>query len=200
MATNTSPFDRPEKTYIHFPNDEYIDACIIAYQIADLPPGPLATTNDPVPSARFLMAGYIKGEDGNYLTDETNARILVRKWTDWMRISSNERSKMMQLFADFDNFFDILKDCDNPDSKLWTTPMKILLEQASNKRFQNIIRVKPGSNTELVQTAFYDDKYVPYKIVKAYGRPQPLRLAGCKHVSGITTYTPETMADAPQDA
>ena len=105
----------------------------------------------------------------------------------------------MQLYKEFNNLFDILKDCERADGKLWNTPMKILLEQSSNQKYQNIIRIKPGKNTDLVQSAFYDEKYVPYKVVKVYGRPQPLCLAWCKNASGVKCYDQTTMADAPQE-
>lgn len=199
MAQTTSPFEVKSKTYIHFPNDQYIDACVLSYQIADLPPGPLATTNDPVASARFLMGGYVKDDDGNFIKNEDGSLTLVRKWTNWMRISNSPRSKLMQLFQEFTDLFSIFQDCERNEGKLWMTPMKILLEQSGNKQYQNIIRIKPGSNIDLVQSAFYDEKYVPYKVVKAYGRPQPLRLAWCKNASGVKCYDQTTMADAPTE-
>ena len=199
MAQEKSPFDIPEKTYVHFPNDQYVDACVLSYQIADLPPVPLATSNDPGPSARFLMGGFVPDENGGFVKNDDGSLVLARKWTNWLRISNSPRSKLMQLFQEFINLFDILKDCERADGKLWTTPMKILLEQSSNQKYQNIIRIKPGKNTDLVQSAFYDEKYVPYKVVKAYGRPQPLRLAWCKNASGVKCYDQTTMADAPQE-
>lgn len=195
MANN--PFETKPNNYINFPNDEYIDACIISYQIADLPPGPLATTNDPVRSARFLFAGHVKDESGQVMVDESGAPILVRKWTNWMRVSDSENSKMMKLFNGFDNLFKILQDCENDAGKLWTTPMKIILEQG--EKYQNILRIKPGNNTALCGEAFYDDKYVPYKVIKAYGKPQALSSAGCKFKSGVKTFTPDEMAEQPQE-
>lgn len=199
MAQVKSPFEVKSKTYVHFPNDQYIDACVLSYQIADLPPGPLATTNDPVASVRFLMGGYVKDDDGNFIKDEDGSLTLVRKWTNWLRISNSPRSKLMQLFQEFSDLFAIFQDCERSEGKLWTTPMKILLEQSSNKQYQNIIRIKPGNNIDLVQSAFYDEKYVPYKVVKAYGRPQPLRLAWCKNASGVKSYDQTTMADTPTE-
>lgn len=199
MATN--PFAVQQKTYTAFPNDEYVDACIISYQQADLPPGPLANTNDPVKSCRFLFAGFVKGEDGQLKCDDTGAPILVRKWTNWMRVSNDKKAKLMQIFdttpKGFANLFDILQDCEASNGKLWTTPMKILLEQGD--KYQNIVRIKPGTNTNLCEQAFYDDQYIPYKVVKAYGKPQPLSLAGCKFASGVKTFDPDTMADAPEE-
>jgi hypothetical protein len=194
MATN--PFETQQKTYVHFPNDEFIDACVLSYQTADLPPGPLATTNDRVKSARFLMGGYVKDESGQIKCDDTGKPIIVRKWTKWMRVSNNERSAMMNLFSGFDNFFDILQDCEN-GGRLWTTPMKILLE--ASEKYQNIIKIKPGTNTDVVQNCYYSDEYIPYKIVKAYGNPEKLVLAGCKFKSGVKTFTPDEMSDGDNE-
>ena len=114
-----------------------------------------------------------------------------------MRISNNERSAMMNTFQGFDNLFDILKDNETLAGKLWNTPMKILLE--SGDKYQNIIRIKPGNNHELCQQAFYSEQYVPYKVVKAYGKPQALSLAGCKFKSGVKTFDSDEMADAPDE-
>lgn len=188
-----NPFDIERKIYIAFPNDEYIDACVLSYQIADLPPGPMSNTNDPVKSTRFLFGGHIKDERGNLRVDETGNPVIVRKWTNWMRLSNNERSAMMQTFTGFDNLFDILQDCQDEKGKLWTTSFKIILEQKD--RFQNILRIKPGNNAELTKNCFYDDKYIPYKVIKAYGKLQALSLAGCKFKSGVKTFTPEEMVD-----
>lgn len=194
MATN--PFDVQQKTYVRFPNDEFIDVCVLSYQTADLPPGPLATTNDPVKSCRFLMGGYVKDDGGSIKCDDTGKPVIVRKWTKWMRVSNNERSALMNLFSGFDNFFDILQDSDN-GGRLWTTPMKMLLE-ASDK-YQNIIKIKPGTNMDIVNNCFYDDAYIPYKVVKAYGKPERLTLAGCKFKSGVKTFMPDEMSDGDPD-
>lgn len=188
-----NPFDIDRKIYIAFPNDEYIDACILSYQIADLPPGPMSNTNDPVKSTRFLFGGHIKDENGNLRVDENGNPIVVRKWTNWMRLSNSERSAMMQTFTGFDNLFDILQDCQDDKGKLWNTAFKIILEQKD--KFQNILRIKPGANTDLVKNCFYDDKYIPYKVIKAYGKLQALSLAGCKFKSGVKTFTPDEMVD-----
>lgn len=194
--------DTSRKEYVSFPNDEYIDACVLSYQVADLPPGPLSATTDPVPSTRFLFGGYVKDSNGNILMGDDGKPVLVRKWSRWMRISNNEKSAMMKTFNGFDNLFDLLQDCE-ANGRLWTTPMKILCElangQAGKNGYQNITRIKPGTNHALVAEAFYDEKYIPYKVVRAYGRAQPLRVAGCKFASGVRTFDPDTMADAPQE-
>ena len=198
MATN--PFETESKVYHAFPVDEYVDACVIAYFMANLPPGPLAATDDPIPSAKFLMAGFVKDPEDptKLLSDEAGQPIVVRKWTEWLRISFNKKSKLMQLFNGFDNLKDILQDCQSTTGKLYTTPMKIQLE-ATDDTYSRIMRIKPGSNNAIIDQIFYDDKYVPYKVVKAYGKSIGLEQAGCKFRSGVKIFEPTDMADAPQE-
>ena len=196
MANN--PFDIKQKVYTAFPNDEYVDVCVLSYQTADLPPGPMAETNDPVPSCRFLFGGYVKDESGQIKCGEDGAPIVVRKWSNWLRISNSKHSKLMRLFDTtkngFANLFEILMDFEQSDGKLWKTPMKILLEATDND-YQTISRIKPGNNSKLCDTIFYDDKYIPYKVIKAYGQLTPLTLAGCKFKSGVKVFTPEEMVE-----
>lgn len=199
MADN--PFEIEQKTYVSFPNDKYINACILSYQTAMLPPGPLAETNDPVLSVRFLFGGYTTDDNNETVCDDTGAPILVRKWTSWLRISFSKNAKLMKLFKDkkIQNLADILKDNATSDGALWKTEFKIQLEETDNA-YQNITSVKLADKpTGLCDQAFYDEKFVPYKVVKAYGKPQPLTLAGCKFKTGVKTYEPSEMADAPQD-
>ena len=59
-----NPFAVKETHYDKFPNDKFIDVTLLAYFTADLPPGPLADTNDVVPCTKFLFGGYGEGEDG----------------------------------------------------------------------------------------------------------------------------------------
>lgn len=171
--------------YHQFPVDEYVDCCIIAYNIADLPASQYAQTNDPVPSVRFLMAGY---------TDEGQ---VVRKWTNWVRISYHKKARLSSMFQGFPNLANMLQDDDNLTSSLWTTPMKILLED--NKTFSNIIRVKPGDN-KAVLGIVYDAEYVPFKYVKAFGQLVNLRLAVLKTKNGVERYSPDDMLDPPEDS
>lgn len=198
MANN--PFTVEQKVYNIMPNDEYIDACILSYQTAELPPGPMAMTNDTVPSTRFLLGAYLKDDSGQLKCDVNGVPIVARKWTKWMRISNNERSALMRLFdtskTGFQNLFDILQDCDTTNGKLWTTPFKIMLEQSGD--YQNIIRIKPGTNTSMTEQMFYSDQYIPYKVIKAYGKLTPLSLAGCKFKDGVKTFLPEDMVE-PDD-
>lgn len=191
------------KEYIAFPSDEYVDVCILSYQQADLPPGPLATTNDPVPSVRFLFGGHVKDENGDLLLDVTTGQpIIARKWTKWMKISNGKRAALMTKFdtteKGFPNLFDILNDCETPSGKLWSTPFKILLEDSDI--YQNIVRIKPGTNKKLCETVFYDDQYVPFKVVKAFGNLVPLTFAACKLAGGIEEYTPDKMVDPIDNA
>lgn len=198
MATN--PFITVAKIYHQFPVDEYVDACVIAYFMANLPPGPLATTNDPIPSAKFLLAGFLKDpEDPTKLScDEAGAPIVVRKWTEWLRISFNKKSKLMQLFNGFDNLKDILQDCQSSKGRLYTTPMKIQLE-ATDDVYSRIMRIKPGNNTAIIDQIFYDESYTPYKLVKAYGRTTTLEQAACKLKTGVKVYEQADMVDAPEN-
>lgn len=191
-------FNLNQKTYVSFPNDVYIDACIISFQNADIKPGILATSDKPVPNCRFLFGGYITDDNGQMVLGDDGNPLLIRKWTRWMRISANEKAALMRTFdtgsTGFSNLFEVLRDYEKPDGKLWKTPFKIMLEQ-SNMTYQNIIRIKPGTNTALTEQAFYDDKYVPYKVIKVYGVLTPLNEAACKLKSGIKIYTPDMMIE-----
>lgn len=191
--TKKNPFEVKTPNYEKFPDDEFIDVSLTAYQQADLPPGPLAKTNDPVPSVRFLFAGYVKNEDGTFKVDEQGNKIVVRKWTGWLTISNAKNAKIMKLFNGFENLFDILQDCFDATGKLWTQPFKILLN--SDGEYQNIISIKPGKNETIGKELFYDKSYTPYKVVKAYGKPVFLTLAGCKFDDGVKTFQPEEMAE-----
>lgn len=199
MANN--PFEVEQKVYTSFPNDKYVNACILSYQTAMLPPGPLAETNDPVLSVRFLFGGYVTDKSNNLVCDDTGAPILVRKWTSWLRLSFSKNAKLVKLFKDknLKNLADILRDNATIDGQFWQTEFKIQLEE-TDSGYQNITSVKLADEpTGLCAKAFYDDKFVPYKVVKAYGKPQALSLAGCKFKSGVKTYEPSEMADAPQE-
>lgn len=189
------------KVYHAFPNDEYIDVTILSYQQADLPPGPLANTTDPVKSVRFLFGGYLKNDDGSIKVDEHGVPIVARKWTRWLRLSNSKRAALMTLFdteaTGFKNLFDIFMDCETSSGKLWNTPMRILLEQSGD--YQNIIRVKPGTNENVCKEIYYSEDYVPYRVVKAFGRLQELSVAGCKFQSGVKTFNPEDMVEPEDD-
>lgn len=192
-----NPFAIEQKHYEQFPDDQFIDVCLLAYSQADLPPGPLATTNDPVPSVKFLFGGYVKDEDGNFKLDDNGKKVVVRKWTNWLRISDSKNAKLMKLFDTskngFNNLFDMLQDCETIEGKLWSTPMKILLE--TDDEYQNIVKIKPGTNSKVVEEIFYSESYVPYKVAKAYGKQVMLTIAACKFFSGVKTFLPDEMAE-----
>lgn len=191
--TKKNPFEIEQKVYETFREDVYEDVALLGYRQADLPPGPLATTNDPVPSVQFLFGGYARDEDGNIKIDDAGNKIVVRKWTSWLRISNAKNAKILKVFNGFDNLFEILQSCETSDGKLWNTPMKILLNKEDD--YQNIISVKPGKNAAILDEIFYDKTYVPYKICKAYGKPVMLTLAACKFSDGVKTYMPDEMAE-----
>lgn len=167
-----------------FPADEFIPAAIIAYNCADLPPSKFADTNDMVPSVRFLFAGFAKNEAGE--------EVVVRKWTDWLRISYNEKAKLPKMFTGFQNLPKLLTS-----DELWKTPMKILLE-ANDKGYTKIIRVKPCDD-ERPLGINYDVQYTPYKYVKAFGNLVNLTLAVIKGPEGVKPFTPDEMVEPPAE-
>lgn len=165
-----------------FPCDEYVPASIIAYHIADLPPSKFAENNDVVPSVRFLFS------DGS-----------KRKWTDWMRISYNQKSKLAHLFIGFPNLPKMLMD-DVEGGELWMTPYKILLE-SKDEKYSKIIRIKRNDDAKspTIQ-AMYDIEFTPYKFVKAFGNLVNLRLAVLKTSDGIKQLSPDEMIDPPPES
>lgn len=163
-----------------FPCDVYVPACVIAYQIADLPPSQFAQNNDVVPSVRFLFS------DGS-----------IRKWTDWLRISYHLKAKLPKMFVGFNNLPKMLQD-DDDGGALWTTPCKILLE-SSNEKYSKIIRIKPDVSPDAeTPSAVYDVEFVPYKYVKAFGNLVNLRLAVLKTGEGVKRLSPDDMIDPPE--
>lgn len=166
-----------------FETDTYTPACVIAYQIADLPAGKFATNNEPVPSVRFLFS------DGN----ET------RKWTDWCRISYNEKAKLTKLFKGFKSVAKLMENDDFLDSELWATPMKIFVED-SGSHYTKITGIKPATEKDIdPKEVFYSAEFVPFKYVKAFGHNVPLRLAVLKLPDGIKQMSPDDMLDNPVD-
>lgn len=166
--------------FVNFPADEYIPASIISYTCADLPPSKFSETNDPVPSVRFLFAGYITNDQGE--------KVVARKWTEWLRISYNEKAKLPKMFNGFSNLAQLMQSDD-----LFKTPMKILLE-ANDQGYTKIIRVKPCDD-DSTQELVYDQNYVPYKYVKAFGNLVYQTLAVIKCGEGIKTFHPEDMVE-----
>lgn len=175
-----------------FPLDEYIDAAIIAYNVADLPPSKFSETDDPVPSVRFLLAGYSKTN-----VDKDGEPNVIRKWTEWLRISYNSKAKLPKLFTGFPNLPALMQDDEQVGKGLWGTPVKILLESADEK-WSRIIRIKPGDNTAPLDIV-YDKDFVPYKCVKAFGNLVNLRLAVLKTDEGIKKLSPDDFIDPPEE-
>lgn len=163
-----------EQHYETFPVDEYVDACIIAYHVADLPPSKFADNNDPVPSVRFLLS---------------NGKI--RKWTNWYRISYHSKASLPKLFTGIPDIAGILTN----DERLFKQPFKILLESKDGE-YSNIIRIKAGTHN-LCDTVFYDKEFVPYKYVKAFGNLVNLRLAVLKTEEGVKELKADDMIEPP---
>lgn len=162
--------------YEAFPVDVYVDAGVIAYHVADLPPSKFADNDDPVPSVRFLF--------------QSLENLKCRKWTKWYRISYHAKAALPKLFTGISGIANIL--CD--DVKLFSQSFKILLE-SKDGQYSEIIRVKSGDKP--VASLVYDAEFVPYKHVKAYGNLVNLRLAVLKTADGIKTLSPDDMVDAP---
>lgn len=181
-----------------FPTDQYVSACVIGFFFAGLEPNPkYSKSTDPVPSVKFLMAGYLRNDDGTPEVDAEGNKIVVRKWTNWKAISYGERSGLTQLFKGVSNLERLLTS-NEPDGDLWKTPFKIQLEEASKEGYTNITRIKLGGNEDVLDIT-YDKDFVPYKIVKAYGKDVYLEEAYLKTADGVQKYTNEQMIDPPND-
>ena len=113
MSANKQSPLADRSAYVNFPVDEYVSACIISYQVASLPPSKFSKSQAPVPSVRFLLAGRVKNAEGEL--------VVVRKWTSWMTLSYNEKSKMALVFNGIVNLEELITD-DGEGGKLWTTP------------------------------------------------------------------------------
>jgi hypothetical protein len=181
-----------------FPTDQYVSACVIGFFFAGLEPNSkYSKSTDPVPSVKFLMAGYLRNDDGTLKVDAEGNKIVVRKWTNWKAISYGERSGLTQLFKGVSNLERLLTS-NEPDGDLWKTPFKIQLEEASKEGYTNITRIKLGGNEDVLDIT-YDKDFVPYKIVKAYGKDVYLEEAYLKTADGVRKYTNEQMIDPPND-
>lgn len=181
-----------------FPTDQYVSACVIGFFFAGLEPNSkYSKSTDPVPSVKFLMAGYLRNDDGTPKVDAEGNKIVVRKWTNWKAISYGERSGLTQLFKGVSNLERLLTS-NEPDGDLWKTPFKIQLEEASKEGYTNITRIKLGGNEDVLDIT-YDKDFVPYKIVKAYGKDVYLEEAYLKTADGVQKYTNAQMIDPPND-
>lgn len=176
--------------YTGFPVDEYSTACIISYQVASLPPSKFSKSTDPVPSVRFLLAGFAKNDQGE--------EVIVRKWTKWKSISYNEKSGLTQLFKGVANLKALLTD-DGEGGKLWNTTFKILVESKDGK-YSEINRIKLSDKEDAdVLDITYTSEFVPYKKVKAFGKDVYLEIAVNKEADGIKFYSGEQLIDNPTE-
>lgn len=187
---NESPLNGNGSKYTGFPVDEYSTACIISYQVASLPPSKFSKSTDPVPSVRFLLAGFAKNDQGD--------EVIVRKWTKWKSISYNEKSGLTQLFKGVANLKALLTD-DGEGGKLWNTTFKILVESKDGK-YSEINRIKLSDKEDAdVLAITYTSEFVPYKMVKAFGKDVYLEIAVNKEADGIKSYSGEQLIDNPTE-
>jgi hypothetical protein len=187
---NESPLNGNGSKYTGFPVDEYSTACIISYQVASLPPSKFSKSTDPVPSVRFLLAGFAKNDQGE--------EVIVRKWTKWKSISYNEKSGLTQLFKGVANLKALLTD-DGEGGKLWNTTFKILVESKDGK-YSEINRIKLSDKEDAdVLAITYTSEFVPYKMVKAFGKDVYLEIAVNKEADGIKSYSGEQLIDNPTE-
>lgn len=185
-----SPLNGNGSKYTGFPVDEYSTACIISYQVASLPPSKFSKSTDPVPSVRFLLAGFAKNDQGE--------EVIVRKWTKWKSISYNEKSGLSQLFKGVANLKALLTD-DGEGGKLWNTTFKILVESKDGK-YSEINRIKLSDKEDAdVLAITYTSEFVPYKMVKAFGKDVYLEIAVNKEADGIKSYSGEQLIDNPTE-
>ena len=197
MANKESPL-ASRSTYTNFPADEYVSACIISYQVASLPPSKFSKTQQPVPSVRFLLAGRVKNAEGEL--------VVVRKWTSWMSISYNEKSKLSLLFNGIPNLEELITD-DGEGGKLWETPFKIMLEVSRDGKYLNITRIKIGDDKSVLDITYTGksklpdgtESFAPYKKVSAYGKLVYLELAVNKEEDGVKSYAGEDLIENPNE-
>lgn len=172
----------------HFPIDVYTPACITAFYIAKIPPGKYQTSNDPVPNVKFLLAS----PDGN-----------IRKWTNWMHISYNEKCNLCKCFCGWKplELLEFMRNSTVDTSPIFTTPLMIFTEK-NDKGYARITKIRPARNDEKfeVNQATYDPSYIPFKFVKAYKEIVPMDMAVLKLPDGLKTLYPDDMVDPGEDA
>lgn len=198
MAANKQSPLANRSEFINFPVDEYVSACIISYQVASLPPSKFSKSTDPVPSVRFLLAGRVKNTEGE--------DVVVRKWTSWMTLSYNEKSKMAQMFKDVPDLESLITD-DGEGGALWETPFKIMLEKSKDGKYSNIIRIKVSDDKSVLDICYTGksklpdgtETFAPYKKVGAYGKLVYLEVAVNKEKDGIKFYSGEDLIDNPNE-
>lgn len=198
MAANKQSPLANRSEFINFPVDEYVSACIISYQVASLPPSKFSKSTDPVPSVRFLLAGRVKNTEGD--------DVVVRKWTSWMTLSYNEKSKMAQMFKDVPDLESLITD-DGEGGALWETPFKIMLEKSKDGKYSNIIRIKVSDDKSVLDICYTGksklpdgtETFAPYKKVGAYGKLVYLEVAVNKEQDGVKSYSGEDLIDNPNE-
>lgn len=198
MAANKKSPLANRSEYVNFPVDEYVSACIISYQVASLPPSKFSKTTDPVPSVRFLLAGRVKNTEGE--------DVVVRKWTSWMTLSYNEKSKMAQVFKDVPNLEFLITD-DEEGGALWETPFKIMLEKSKDGKYSNIIRIKVSDDKSVLDICYTGksvlpdgtETFAPYRKVGAYGKLVFLEVAVNKEEDGVKFYSGEDLIENPEE-
>lgn len=198
MAQNKQSPLSNRTAFVNFPVDEYVSACIISYQVASLPPSKFSKSTSPVPSVRFLLAGRVKNTEGEL--------VVVRKWTSWMSISYNEKSKLALTFKDVPDLESLIT-ADGEGGELWTTPFKIFLEKSKDGKYSNITRIKPSDDTSVLDICYTGkitlpdgtETFAPYKKVGAYGKLVYLEIAVNKEEDGIKTYTGDELIENPDE-
>jgi hypothetical protein len=198
MAANKQSPLANRSEFLNFPVDEYVSACIISYQVASLPPSKFSKTTDPVPSVRFLLAGRVKNTEGE--------DVVVRKWTSWMTLSYNEKSKMAQVFKDVPNLEFLITD-DEEGGALWETPFKIMLEKSKDGKYSNIIRIKVSDDKSILDICYTGksilpdgtETFAPYRKVGAYGKLVFLEVAVNKEEDGVKFYSGEDLIENPEE-
>lgn len=198
MSANKQSPLADRSAYVNFPVDEYVSACIISYQVASLPPSKFSKSQAPVPSVRFLLAGRVKNDEGEL--------VVVRKWTSWMTLSYNEKSKMALVFNGIVNLEELITD-DGEGGKLWTTPFKIMLESSKDGKYSNITRIKLSDDTSVMDICYTGksklpdgtESFAPYKQVSAYGKLVYLEIAVNKEEDGVKVYTAEDLIENPKE-
>lgn len=198
MAANKQSPLANRSEFLNFPVDEYVSACIISYQVASLPPSKFSKTTDPVPSVRFLLAGRVKNTEGE--------DVVVRKWTSWMTLSYNEKSKMAQVFKDVPNLEFLITD-DEEGGALWETPFKIMLEKSKDGKYSNIIRIKVSDDKSVLDICYTGksilpdgtETFAPYRKVGAYGKLVFLEVAVNKEEDGVIFYSGEDLIENPEE-
>lgn len=215
-----TPLLAAQKNFPTFPVDEYVPACIISYQVANIPVAKkFLKKGQPTirPSVRFLFASHFRDENGNQIfkedTDEngqtTVTPVILRKWTPWRTISYGDNAALRKLFKSVSNLETLLtadglkrgkngKQLGREDA-LWTTQFRIFCEwQNSEKKYSNITKVMIDDKSVDKKSELdinYSEEYIPYRTAPAYGNDIYLESAVCKLPDHIHYYSQDEMVD-----